>query len=215
MSRFTIAPFVFLGGFVVMALEIIGARYLARDFGGAFYVWVSQIGVLLIALALGYAAGGALADRWQRPQFLALPLTVAGLIICLIPSFAPPLLDAIVTRHPAGEEIPAVWVKLDPALGSAVVFFLPCCALALISPYMARVATRRLERVGTVSGLIYAASTAGSIAGVFISGYLFIDCLSMTAIFRTLGGLTLFLAALSIIVDKQTEKEAGNGCAFK
>ena len=35
---------VFLGGFAIMVLEIIGARYLAKDFGGSFYVWVSQIG---------------------------------------------------------------------------------------------------------------------------------------------------------------------------
>ena len=32
------ALFVFLGGFAVMILEIIGARYLAKDFGGSFYV---------------------------------------------------------------------------------------------------------------------------------------------------------------------------------
>ena len=43
------ALFVFLGGFAVMVLETIGARFLARDFGGSFYVWINQIGVILIA----------------------------------------------------------------------------------------------------------------------------------------------------------------------
>src|SRR5581483_1448917 len=57
---------VFTGGFIMMVLEIIGARFLAKDFGSSFHVWVSQIGVVLIALALGYDLGGALADRWQR-----------------------------------------------------------------------------------------------------------------------------------------------------
>ena len=60
------AALVFVGGFIIMVLEIIGARFLARDFGGYFYVWVSQIGVVLVALALGYYLGGALADRWHR-----------------------------------------------------------------------------------------------------------------------------------------------------
>ncbi|SVD05690.1 uncharacterized protein METZ01_LOCUS358544, partial [marine metagenome] len=32
---------VFLGGFAVMVLEIVGARYLQPWFGGAFYVWTS------------------------------------------------------------------------------------------------------------------------------------------------------------------------------
>jgi len=202
MLKFATALFVFLGGFAVMVLEIIGARYLAKDFGGSFYVWISQIGVILIALALGYAIGGALADHFGRAGFLAVPMAVAGLFIFFIPQLTPPLLEAIVMRHPLGQDIPALWVKLDPVLGSALVFFLPCFVLALISPYMVRLAASRLDRVGTISGLIYAASTVGSIAGVFVSGYIFIDYLSVTTIFRATGLVTLFLAGLSLAMDK-------------
>jgi MFS family permease len=194
--------FVFLGGFAVMVLEIIGARYLAKDFGGSFYVWISQIGVILIALALGYAIGGALADRFQRAAFLALPLGAAGLFTFLIPSLTPPLVDAIVMRHPAGGEIPQLWQKLDPVLGSTVVFFLPCFVLATLPPYMIRLAARQLEHVGAVSGLIYAASTVGSIAGVFVSGYVLIDYLAVADIFRATGVLTILLAGLSLAIDR-------------
>src|ERR1700685_1334121 len=111
MLKLATALFVFLGGFAVMVLEIIGARYLAKDFGGSFSVGISQIGVILIALALGYAIGGALADRFQRAAFLAIPMAVAGLFIYFIPKFSPPLLDAIVMRHPAGQDIPLIWQK--------------------------------------------------------------------------------------------------------
>ena len=185
-----------------MVLEIIGVRYLAKDFGGSFYVWVSQIGVILIALALGYALGGALADRFRRASFLAAPLAAAGLFTAMIPNFTPPLLDAIVTRHPAGEEIPLIWQKLDPAMGSTVVFFLPCLVLAVLSPFMIRVSARQLESVGTISGMIYAASTVGGIAGVFVAGYVFIDYLTVTAIFRAIGILTMLLAGLSLVLDR-------------
>src|ERR1017187_6983349 len=202
MLKIATALFVFLGGFSVMVLEIIGTRYLAKDFGGSFYVWISQIGVILIALALGYAIGGAVAYRFQRAGFLAVPMAVAGLFIYFIPKFSPPLLEAIVNRHPMNQDIPAIWVKLDPVLGSAVVFFLPCFVLAVISPYMVRVAARRLDRVGTISGLIYAASTVGSIAGVFVSGYVFMDDYPISSIFRGMGLVTLFLAALSLAMDK-------------
>ena len=34
-----------------MVLEIVGVRFLAKDFGGGFYVWTSQIGMVLVALA--------------------------------------------------------------------------------------------------------------------------------------------------------------------
>src|SRR5207253_10044884 len=92
MRTMAAASLVLLGGFAIMVLEIIGARFLAKDFGGSFYVWVSQIGVILIALALGYWVGGALADRFQRISFLAYLLVPAGVVTVLIPDFAEPVL---------------------------------------------------------------------------------------------------------------------------
>jgi len=193
---------VFLGGFAIMVLEIIGARYLAKDFGSSFYVWVSQIGVILIALALGYIAGGALADRWQRLAFLGLLLLPTGVAIALIPAFAPPLIDAIVLRHPADRDIPLLWQKLDPAIGSSLIFLLPCFALATLSPYMIRLATRAVTHVGRMSGWIIAASTVGSIAGVFVSGYVLLDQMSVPTIFRVTGALTAALGLVCLVMDR-------------
>jgi hypothetical protein len=201
MLRIATVALVFLGGFVIMVLEMIGVLYLAKDFGGSFYVWTSQIGMILTALSLGYAIGGTLADRFQRTAFLAAPLAVAGIFIFFIPQISPPLINAIVQRHPPGQDISMVWMKLDPAFGSAVIFFLPCFVLAILSPYMIRITARQLDKVGMISGLIYAASTAGSIGGVFVSGYIFIDYLTVTAIFRAMGVLVLFLAAISLALD--------------
>jgi MFS family permease len=199
--RIATMAFVFLGGFVIMVLEMIGVLYLAKDFGGSFYVWTSQIGVILMAMSLGYAIGGSLADRFQRTAFLAAPLAVAGIFTFFIPQITPPLIDAIVKRHPPDQNISMIWMKLDPALGSAVVFFLPCFVLAILSPYMIRITARQLDKVGRISGLIYAASTVGSIGGVFSSGYIFIDYLTITTIFRAMGILILLLAAMSLGMD--------------
>lgn len=201
MRNLAVTAVVFLGGFAVMVLEIVGARYLARDFGSSFYVWVSQIGVILGALAVGYAFGGAVADRFQRMAFLTWTLVPAGVLIFVIPAFAPRLLEAIIQRHPTNVAIPALWQKLDPALGSTLVFFLPCFALATVSPYMVRVAARRLSHVGRTSGLIYAASTVGSIAGVFVSGYLLIEHMTVSNIFRVTGALTVLLGLICLAMD--------------
>ena len=239
---------VLLGGFAVMVLEIVGARYLQPWFGGAFYVWTSQIGMVMLALALGYGVGGHLADRFKKARFLSLLLAPAGVFILLIPQMAPVVLDGIVDRHEksvepeavstesfitetnllseispdflegtatnalpalppddaaAPLEIPAVWRKLDPAIGSAVVFLFPCFVLAMIAPFMVRLAARQVEHVGTVSGLVYAASTAGSIAGVFVSAYVLIDVFTTTQIFQLTGGLTLGLGGLCCLIDWQ------------
>jgi MFS family permease len=192
---------VFLGGFAIMVLEIIGARYLAKDFGGSFYVWVSQIGVILIALALGYWVGGTLADRYQRMSFLAVLLVPAGLLTLLIPNFAHRLIQAIVLRHPTDREISLLWQKLDPVIGSSLIFLLPCFVLATLCPYMIRLVTQRLTHVGRTSGLIIAASTAGSIAGVFMSGYVLIDHMSVSNIFRATGALTVLLGLICLLAD--------------
>lgn len=202
MRHIAITIIVFLGGFAIMVLEIIGARYLCKDFGGSFYVWTSQIGVILIALALGYYIGGALADRFRRATFLAWLLLPTGIYTVLIPSFAGRIMDWIIMRHPLDRSIPLIWQKLDPALGSALIFLWPCFALAMLSPYMIRLAASRVSHVGRVSGLIYAASTAGSIAGVFVSGYVLIDTMGLSQIFRVTGGLIAVLAVMCALLDR-------------
>src|SRR4026208_243238 len=103
------AALVFMGGFIMMVLEIIGARFLAKDFGSSFHVWVSQIGVVLVALALGYYLGGALADKWGRLSFLVALLVPAGVLVWLIPTAAAWLIDWIIRRHPMDEQIPILW----------------------------------------------------------------------------------------------------------
>ena len=122
-----------------------------------------------------------------------------------IPNFTPPLLEAIVARHPLDRPIPMLWQKLDPVLGSTLVFFLPCFVLATLPPYMIRIAARRLDQVGTTSGVIYSASTVGSIAGVFVSGYALIDYMDVPDIFRATGVLTFGLAGLSLFLDRWLE----------
>ena len=98
--------------------------------------------------------------------------------------------------------IPAIWQKLDPALGSGLIFLLPCFVLAMLSPYMIRLAASTLAQVGRISGLIYAASTVGSIAGVFVSGYVLIDQMAISQIFRVTGVLVLALAAMCLAMDR-------------
>lgn len=201
MRNVAAATLVFLGGFIIMVLEIIGARFLAKDFGSSFHVWVSQIGVVLIALAVGYYLGGALADRWQRLWVLVALLVPAGLVLFLIPNCAACLINAIILRHPADQPIPLLWQKLDPVMGSALIFLMPCVVLAMLSPYMIRLSTQSLAQVGRASGFIIAASTVGSIAGVFVSGFVLIDQVKVSFIFRAMGVMTALLGLLCVWLD--------------
>jgi MFS family permease len=200
--RFWIASILaFLGGFAVMVLEIIGARYVARDFGSSFYVWVNQIGVVLAALALGYFAGGALADRYGRMRVLGALLIPAGVMAFLIPEVAGRMMDALILRHPLDRPVPPLWQKLDPVLGSLLIFLLPCSGLAALSPYLIRVSAHRLAQVGRTSGWFIAFNTVGGIAGVFVSGYVLLDYMSVPNIFRATGALTVGMGLASVALD--------------
>ncbi len=171
-------------------------RLLARDFGSSFYVWTSQIGIVLVALTAGYIAGGHWADRFPGPRLPAVLLLPAGVFTILIPSFAGPVMNAIVSRHSPDAEIPMFWQKLDPALGAALIFLPPCFVLATLPPYLIRLGARTVTEVGRISGAIYGAGSAGSIAGVFVSGYFLIDWFTLPQVFRATGVLVLGLAAL-------------------
>ncbi|MCX6929423.1 MAG: fused MFS/spermidine synthase [Verrucomicrobia bacterium] len=174
MRNLAAAALVFLGGFIMMVLEVIGARFLAKDFGSSFHVWVS---------------------------FLVGLLVPAGLVLLLIPHFAARLIGTIISRHPIDQPIPLLWQKLDPVLGSALIFLMPCAVLAMLSPYMIRLATQSLAQVGRSSGFIIAASTVGSIAGVFVSGFILIDQMKVSNIFHVMGGLTMLLGVLCVALD--------------
>lgn len=202
MSRSPIACLIaFLAGLVIMVLEIVGARFLGSRFGGAFYVWVSQIGVVMFALAIGYYVGGLIADIYGSAQIMGWLLVATGILTALIPDFANRLVDVIVLRHPAGQQIPLFWQRVDAAIGSAAIFLLPCLVLAMISPFMIRLATRKVSEVGRISGIIYAASTIGSIIGVICSGYL-INYMHLSTIFR-LAGLLIGVMGVAFVLKRK------------
>ncbi len=205
------AAMVFTSGFAIMVLEVVGARYLAADFGSTHDVWVSQIGVILAALALGYSIGGWLVDRRPRARVLTPLLLFAGGWVLVIPWLTPPLLSALVDRHPLDRPIPALWQKLDPVLGSALVFFLPCFVWAMLPPWMIRLCSTHPGRLGATSGSLYAAGTLGSIAGVFVSGYIWIEHMTIPGIFRTVALATLLLGAMAWDLDRRLARTGRAG----
>jgi predicted MFS family arabinose efflux permease len=157
---------------------------------------------VLIALAAGYYLGGSLADYWRRLSLLVVLLIPAGVVLLITPDCAGWVIDQIISRHPTERPIPLLWQKLDPVLGSALIFLFPCVVLATLSPYMIRLSTAKLDQVGRASGFIIAASTVGSIAGVFVSGFILIDQMKLSHIFRAMGVLTLVLAVLCMVFDR-------------
>jgi spermidine synthase len=161
---------VFVVGAGSLGAEIAAVRLLAPYFGASTIVWANTIGVVLVALSVGYWLGGRLADR--RPQMRGLcllALTAAGLL-ALVPFAADPLLDVAVD---ALDEISA-GAFVGSLAAVLVLVAVPVLLLGAVSPYAIRLAVSTVEEAGTVSGRLYAISTAGSLVGTLTSALLLI-----------------------------------------
>jgi predicted membrane-bound spermidine synthase len=164
---------VFVVGTGSLGAEIAAVRLLAPYFGASTVVWANTIGIVLVALSVGYWLGGRLADRHPHMRGLCLlALTAAGLL-ALVPFAADPLLDVAVE---ALDEISA-GAFFGSLLAVLVLVAVPVLLLGAVSPYAIRLAVSKVEEAGSVAGRLYALSTAGSLLGTLISALLLIPLL--------------------------------------
>ncbi len=164
-------PFlVFVVGTGSLGAEIAAVRLLAPYFGASTIVWANTIGIVLVALSIGYWVGGRMADRNPTMRGLCLLALIAAGLLALVPFVADPMLDIAVD---ALDEISA-GAFLGSLIGVLVLVAVPVLLLGAVSPYAIRLAVSSVEEAGTVAGRLYALSTAGSLVGTLLSALLLI-----------------------------------------
>jgi spermidine synthase len=181
---------VFVSGAVVMALELLGSRLLAPVFGNSIFVWGSLIGVVLAALSAGYYLGGKIADLKPDFQVLSITIFAAGLLVISLPALAPPLFD-IVVKLEIGD-------RYSPLLATVAMLGPPSLLLGMVSPFAVRLAAKSFEKLGRVSGNLYALSTLGSIVGTFLTVFVLIPEFGVNKIILSLGATLLVVAFLGL-----------------
>lgn len=180
---------VFVTGAGILALEIVGARLINPHFGVSLYVWSALITVTLIALAVGYAAGGWLADRRAAPGDLVWLLLLSAMAVAVVP-----LLTSTVFAATSG-----LGLRLGALIAASLLVAVPLTALAMITPYAVKLMTIAQERVGTSTGTVFAISTAGSVAGALATGFLLVPWLPLHWICLLLAvGLVLLAGLLGL-----------------
>jgi spermidine synthase len=171
-----------------MIIELCANRILAPWFGNSLYTWTGLIGIILVAMSVGYYFGGWLVDR--RPNFVTLVhlLMMSAFFTLVIPLFHTVLEDSF-------SETNLVW---GPILASLVLFALPGCLLGSVSPFAIRLISLLYadKRIGLSAGWIGMASTLGSVVGTFSAGFLLIPHMGIRAIFLFTGIILGLLAAI-------------------
>jgi predicted membrane-bound spermidine synthase len=161
---------VFVVGTGSLGAEIAAVRLLAPYFGASTIVWANTIGIVLVALSIGYWLGGRLADRRPNMRGLCLLALSAAGLLAIVPFAADPLLDLGVE---ALDSISA-GAFIGSLLGVLVLVAVPVILLGAVSPYAIRLAVSSVEEAGTVAGRLYALSTVGSLTGTLLSALLLI-----------------------------------------
>lgn len=190
---------VFLGGAILMALEIVGSRVLAPSFGSSIFVWGSLISIFLTALSVGYYWGGALADRSPSLKTLGGLVAVPGVLIWLLPFYFPSVNAWIVSLD--------LGPRMSPLVTSIILFAVPSVFLGTISPYAIRLEIESVETAGNTAGRLYALSTGGSIVGTLAASFFLIPMMGVRNILHTLGLLLLILALSAFVIGVSKEKK--------
>ncbi len=189
-----LALVVFTVGMSILGAEIAAARLLAPYFGASTVVWANTIGMVLVALSVGYWYGGRLADRNPTREGLYRIVLLSGVLLAAVPFAADPFLDAAVE---ALDSISA-GAFLGSLIGVTFLVALPILVSGAVAPYALRLAVSDVREAGTVSGRLYAISTAGSLLGTFSSALLLIPLIGTRRTFILFGLALVALAVLGL-----------------
>jgi hypothetical protein len=187
-------PYLIAGwsGFFVMAVELLGGRLLAPTFGSSIYVWGAIITIFMLALSLGYLAGGRFSVASPSVRRLGIILIVAACTLVPVLLFGEQLLDSVSIAVP------------DPRFGSLLastcLFFVPTFFSGMISPYAVRLLVEERASAGRHAGQLYFVSTFGSAAGTLLTSFYLVLILEVNQILLTLLGISIVIGGVAAVL---------------
>ncbi|MBA2507059.1 MAG: fused MFS/spermidine synthase [Thermoleophilaceae bacterium] len=184
---------VFVVGTGSLGAEIAAVRLLAPYFGASTIVWANTIGIVLVALSIGYWLGGKWADKRPEKEPLCLLALVAAVLLAIVPFVADPMLDLAVD---ALDSISA-GAFFGSLIGVLVLVAIPVLLLGAVTPWALRlaVADSGVSDAGKTAGRLYALSTAGSLLGTLLSALVLIPVLGTR---RTFLVFALAIAVVAV-----------------
>lgn len=182
---------VLTSGAAILVVETLATRLVAPYVGLTLESTSAVIGVALAGIAAGASLGGRWADVLPPRRVATGALVVGGLGVLAVR--------------------PMVRV-LGPALGpgplAAIVLvaastLVSVTALAMVTPAVTRARIERVQGSGAVIGGLSAAGTVGSLAGVFLTGFVLVSLLPVAAILLVTAAACLVLALLTAVAPRR------------
>jgi len=127
-------------------------------------IWANIIGLILVALSLGYVLGGRLADRWPSKRLLGFLVLAGAVVTAIVPFVARPFLHVTIN----GIDSVSTGAVLGSFFACAILFVPSVLLLGTVTPFAIRIGISDVEKAGSTAGRIFALSTAGSLVGTFL-----------------------------------------------
>ena len=152
-------------GFLSMGFQLVASRLLAPVFGTTLYVWATIISTFLAAFSLGALVGGfcsRLDGRRIRVAFMVIGAAgTAGFVFTA--AFGRPVIE----RLDAATDV----MMLALSAACLALFLLPTAALSCVLPILTEAMIVRGTQGGLSTGVVYAVSTVGNVAGVLTTAF--------------------------------------------
>jgi spermidine synthase len=193
---------IFVSGAAILALELLASRIMTPYFGVSLYIWTGILSITLVALALGYQAGGKLAARQ--------PATKAGAarlleLYSLMPALAAIAIAIACLVYPHAFAALANWSLIPGAFAACVVLlFLPLVAASAMNPLLVAIRLRTARASGTGdagAGKVFFVSTLGSVAGVFVTAFGLIPYISNFAAVLVVSAVLALLTVAAVALS--------------
>ncbi|MDP6764054.1 MAG: fused MFS/spermidine synthase [Planctomycetota bacterium] len=197
-----------------MVVELSAVRLLAPWFGASQGVWTNVIGVVLLALAIGYGIGARLAAGPHPQRRLGAVLVAGALCTAWLPVVAPLVAELFL---PGGLTLDraAALVHWGSLAASLVLFLPPAAVLGCASPLVVEwVCVRGALHPGTAGGRVLCAGTLGSLLGTFGTTHILLPFFGLRASFLGVAvGLALVGSACLVAPRRSGRVRWGTGAA--
>ena len=190
----------FTVGTTIMGLEMLASRFLNPYFGGTIFTWAALISIVLLAMMLGYFAGGYSVDKVKFPYVLETMIGLAGLYFLCLPYFVDGVLEWVVTEIEN--------VKAGALIGAFLITGPPVALLSTFTPIAIGRTLEDLEHTGRISGTIFAVSTMGNIFGTLVTSFYLIPNYGTRNLTQSLALLLLLAIGLCLLARRRHKAKA-------
>ena len=198
-----LAVLFFLSGASALVYQLLWLRLLGLVFGVTVHAASTVWAAFMAGLALGSILAGVAGDRVRRPlAWFGVTEILTGLTAVLTPAAIAALQSTFVSLAPSLPHMGAASVAPRFAMAFAVLI-VPTVLMGATMPLVVRSSAFSGSLLGSRAGALYAANTAGAIAGTLAAGLFLIPQLGLRTSFTIAAAVNVLVGAAALVMARK------------